>query len=121
MKRILLADDEENLRMLVHLTLEDPKFEIHEAADGFKALQMARELRPDLVLLDWMMPVMSGIDTAKALRQDPQTTHIPIIMLTAKGQERDKETAAALGVAHYLIKPFSPLDLLAKVENLLSD
>ncbi len=119
MKRILLADDEENLRMLVHTTLEDPDYEIHEAPDGAQALQLARDLKPDLILLDWMMPVMTGIDAARALRQSDDTAHIPILMLTAKGQERDRAQAADLRLEGFLVKPFSPLELLDRVQELL--
>ena len=120
MKKILLADDEENLRMLVHTTLEDPEYEILEAPDGAQALALAQSEMPDLVLLDWMMPVMTGIDAARALRDCPETAHIPIIMLTARGQERDRIQAAGLNLQGYLVKPFSPLELLDKVQDLLT-
>lgn len=121
MKRILLADDEENLRLLVQATLEDPKYEIFEAADGEKALQMARQLGPNLILLDWMMPLMTGIEVARQLRATPETASIPIILLTAKGQERDRRTASDLGLQGYLVKPFSPLELMESVDVLLRE
>jgi two-component system phosphate regulon response regulator PhoB len=119
MKRILLADDEANLRMLVHTTLDDPEYQILEAEDGATALTLARQERPDLLVLDWMMPGMAGIEVARALRNDAQTANIPIIMLTAKGQEKDKEQGRALGASAYLVKPFSPLELLEKVQEIL--
>jgi len=119
MKTILLADDEANLRMLVHTTLDDPQYRILEAADGAQTLALTRAEHPDLLVLDWMMPDMSGIEVAQTLRQDPATSHIPIIMLTAKGQERDKEQGRALGAYAYLVKPFSPLELLEKVQAVL--
>src|SRR5690242_12521897 len=98
MKTILLADDESNLRMLVHTTLEDPQYQILEAADGLAALELARREHPDLLVLDWMMPGMTGVEVARELRQDTATAHIPVIMLTAKGQEKDKEQGRALSV-----------------------
>ena len=119
MKTLLLADDEPNLRMLARITLEDPKYRIIEAADGTTALELARAEHPDLLVLDWMMPGMSGIEVARSLRQDPATASIPIIMLTSKGQEADREQGRAVGVYAYLVKPFSPLELLEKVEQLL--
>ena len=119
MKTILLADDEANLRTLVHTTLEDPRYRIIEAADGVTALEAARKDIPDLVILDWMMPGMTGIEVAKALRQDAATAHIPIIMLTAKGQEKDKAQGRTCGIDAYLVKPFSPLELLEKVQEIL--
>ncbi len=120
MKTILLADDEANLRLLVHTTLDDPEYHILEAADGTTALALAKQEHPDLLVLDWMMPGMTGVEVARTLRNDAQTTHIPIIMLTAKGQEKDKEQGRALGVYAYLIKPFSPLELLEKVQAALT-
>lgn len=120
MKTILLADDHPSLRMLVHTTLDDPRYRILEAADGLMAVEMARQEHPDVLVLDWMMPGMSGIDVATALRQDPATMTIPIIMLTAKGQDKDKEQGCAAGVYAYLVKPFSPIELLEKVEEILA-
>jgi two-component system phosphate regulon response regulator PhoB len=119
MKTILLADDEANLRMLVHATLDDPQYRILEAADGATALALAKKERPDLLVLDWMMPEMTGIEVARALRNNDATSHIPIIMLTAKGQEKDKEQGRALGSYAYLVKPFSPLELLEKIQQVL--
>ena len=119
MKTILLADDEVNLRALVHATLDDPQYRILEVADGPTTLELVRKEHPDLLVLDWMMPGLSGPEVAKVLRQDPATAHIPIIMLTARGQEMDKEQGLAMGAYAYLIKPFSPLELLEKVEEIL--
>jgi CheY-like chemotaxis protein len=119
MKTLLLADDEANLRMLARITLDDPDYRILEAADGKAALTLARAERPDLLVLDWMMPGLTGIEVAHLLRQDPNTSDIPIIMLTAKGQEVDKEQGQVYGTYTYLAKPFSPLELLEKVEAAL--
>ena len=120
MQTILLADDEKPLRILVHTTLECSDFRILEASDGVEALETARRERPDLVVLDWMMPLLTGIEVAKRLRQDPATASIPIVMLTAKGQESDREAAAKAGVTAYLVKPFSPLELLDAVQAALA-
>ncbi len=120
MKKILLADDEENLRILVHTTLEDPRYEILEAADGEEALELAKAHHPDLLVLDWMMPGRSGVEVAQAPRQDPETAQTPILLLTAKSQARDRAAADAAGVNGYLVKPFSPLELMEKVEELLA-
>ena len=116
---VLLADDEANLRTLVRATLEHPARRIFEAADGSKALDIARRERPDLVVLDHMMPGMSGLDVLRALRSEPATRPIPIVMLTASSQDRDKLQAEQLGVDAYLVKPFSPLELLQTVEQLV--
>ncbi len=118
MKTILIADDEESLRKLMHTTLEDPNHSILLAADGLEALEAARNQRPDLVILDWMMPGMTGLEVARELRADPATAHIPILMVTAMGQERDRKQGVALGVQAYLVKPFSPLELLRKVQEI---
>jgi two-component system phosphate regulon response regulator PhoB len=119
MKTILLADDEANLRILVRTTLEDPDYCVLEAADGTSALVLARQQHPDLLVLDWMMPGINGIEVARTLRQDPTTAHIPIIMLTARGQETDKTQGHSLGTCAYLVKPSSPLELLQKVQEAL--
>jgi len=118
MKTILLADDEANLRMLARITLDDPAYRILEAEDGLAALTLARNERPDLLVLDWMMPGLSGIEVARLLRQDPDTAHIPVIMLTAKGQEADRAQGRDIGVHAHLVKPFSPLELLQKIQDI---
>ena len=119
MKTILLADDEPNLRTLVRTTLEDPEYKILEVSNGTKALELARQACPDLLLLDWMMPGISGIEVLELLRADPATQHLRAIMLTAKNQEKDRERALAAGCEFFLVKPFSPLELLDKVHEVL--
>jgi two-component system alkaline phosphatase synthesis response regulator PhoP len=118
-KTILLVDDEANLRILVSTTLDDAQYRIIEATDGTAALELARQQRPDLLVLDWVMPGLNGIEVVQALRQDPVTAHIPIIMLSARGQETDKERGRSVGTSAYLVKPFSPLELLRTVEEIL--
>ncbi len=118
MKTILLADDEAHLRTLVRTTLDQPGYRILESEDGATALALARSERPDVVVLDWMMPNMTGIEVLTALRRDAATARLPIILLTAKGQRADVAQALANGATAYLAKPFSPLELLAKVDEL---
>ena len=120
MKSILLADDEESLRMLIHATLDDPGYLIVEASDGDEALAMARAHRPDLIVLDWMMPGKTGVEVTALLRAEEATSHTPIILLTAKSQQQDIDAALETGVTSYVVKPFSPIDLLEKVEKLLA-
>jgi two-component system phosphate regulon response regulator PhoB len=103
----------------VHTTLDDPAYRILEAVDGHQALAMARTEHPDLLVLDWMMSGLSGLDVAQTLRPDPTTAHIPIIMLTAKGQATDQALGHTVGLQGYLLKPFSPLELLEKVQEIL--
>lgn len=117
MRKLLIADDEDGVRSLVRITLETDGFEILEARDGDEALAMAREEKPDLMFLDVMMPGVSGVDVCKALKTDPLTTGITIVMLTAQAQERDREDGLAAGADDYLTKPFSPVNLLSKVEE----
>lgn len=119
MKTILLVEDENDLRFVIKTTLESPKYRILEAQDGRKALEILRSEPVDLVLLDWMMPGLSGIGVAKALREDPATAKVPIIMVTARSQRADIEKGRSLGAYAYLVKPFSPLELLATVEEAL--
>lgn len=121
MKSILVADDEVNLRILVRTTLDEPNYRILEAVDGPETLQRVRQEKPDLILLDWMMPGKSGIDVLKKLKQDPATAAIPVVMLTAKAQAADRERGMALGAQAYLVKPFSPLELMEVVKNILGE
>src|SRR5690606_27170191 len=108
-RTILLADDEAHLRTLVRTTLEDPGCRILEAANGNAALELARSELPDVVVLDLMMPGLTGIEVLNRLRREAKTAAIPVVMLTATGQEKDRNRALELGADAYLVKPFSPL------------
>jgi CheY-like chemotaxis protein len=119
LKTILIADDEAHLRLLVRKTLAEDDYRIVEAANGQEALALARKERPDLVILDWMMPRLSGLQVLEALRDDPDTAALRVIMLTARTQQVDRGLALREGVTAYLVKPFSPLELIQLVEQVL--
>ena len=119
MAKVLIADDQANMRQLVRLTLETGRFEIFEAPDGESALAVARREHPDLVFLDWTMPGLPGVDVCRALRDDPAHDGMRIVMLTARTQNEDREAAHAVGVDDYITKPFSPIELLEKVRDVL--
>jgi CheY-like chemotaxis protein len=120
MKRILIVEDQADIRKLIRMTLEFEDYEIHEASDGTQGLHLARGCRPDLVLLDVMMPgEMDGLQVCQALRQDAQLRAAKIVLLTARGQARDREAGQQAGADEYLVKPFSPLQLIDTIERLL--
>lgn len=118
MRRILVCDDEDVLRTLVREVLSEA-YEIVEAEDGEQALARALERRPDLVILDMMMPGRSGIEVLRAVRGHPELARTPVLMLTARTQPADREAAERAGADSYLAKPFSPLGLVRAVEELL--
>ncbi|MEZ5400011.1 MAG: response regulator [Bryobacteraceae bacterium] len=120
MKKILLADDEENLRELVRTTLEDPDFEILDVPDGEQAVAVAQAERPDLIVLDWMMPGLTGPEVARKLRAIPDFADTPIVLLTAKGQDEDRRAGVEAGATCYLVKPFSPIELMEIVQELVT-
>lgn len=119
-KTILIADDEEDLRLLVQVTLENPAYHILTAVDGCRAVDAIHAHIPDLVILDWMMPGLDGCEVVKMLRRNPDTAGIPIVMLTAKDGLESREQMASLDLAGYLVKPFSPLELIQKVREVLA-
>uniref|UniRef100_A0A7C2W5T2 Response regulator n=1 Tax=Thermorudis sp. TaxID=1969470 RepID=A0A7C2W5T2_9BACT len=109
---MLIVDDDPNLRKLIRATVEDEDHVVLEAADGVEALNLARKHLPDLMLLDIAMPRMDGVKVCKEIKADPATRNITVVMLTAKGQERDRQAAQEAGAEAYFTKPFSPLALL---------
>jgi CheY-like chemotaxis protein len=115
--KLLVCDDEDVLRSLIRATLSG--YTVIEARDGDEALEQARQLHPDLILLDMMMPGRSGLDVLAELRRDPALARTPVVMLTARTQVADREAAEAAGADRYLGKPFSPLQLISVVEELL--
>ncbi|MBF8266172.1 MAG: response regulator receiver protein [Dehalococcoidia bacterium] len=119
-KTILLADDEEPVRALVAATIrDDSRYKILEAKDGMEALEIARKEKPDIILLDIMMPKMDGFEVCRQLKSDPRTSGISIIMLTALAQNTDKGKAKEVGANGYFAKPFSPTALIKKLEEVL--
>lgn len=118
---VLLCDDEEVLRQLVRATLDNGDYSIVEATDGDESLDLARRLQPDLIVLDMMMPGRSGLEVLRELRADPETAATPVIMLTARARESDRNEAASAGADRYLAKPFSPLELISVVEELVAN
>jgi len=120
MKKILIVDDQPEVRELVSVTLEVGPYQILTAASGMQAIEAALRETPDLILLDVMLPGgPEGIEVCRQLKSDPRTQSIYIVMLTSKGQTRDREFALAAGADDYFVKPFSPLELINKVEEVL--
>jgi two-component system phosphate regulon response regulator PhoB len=117
MRTLLIAEDEEGIRALVKMTLARNKYEILEAVDGEEALALAREHRPQLILLDVMMPGLSGFEVCRALKDDPITAQATVVMLSARTQEADREQGMASGADDYFTKPFSPIALLRKIDE----
>ena len=118
-RTVLLADDDPGLRRLVGMTLGSDQFELLAARDGEETLAVAREQRPELILLDINMPRRNGLDICRTLKADPETAGIKIVVLTASGSEADRLKAAEAAADDYFVKPFSPLALLGKVYDLL--
>lgn len=122
MAKILIADDEPSLRLLVKATLSANKtYELIEASDGNEALSKAKTEKPDLILLDVMMPGLSGFEVCESLKNDKATKDIIIIMLTAKGQQSDRDWAISVGTDYFLTKPFSPIELFNLIEKILTE
>lgn len=117
--RILVVEDEASLVTLLRYNLEKAGFEVATAGDGEEALLMVTERAPDLVVLDWMVPLVSGIELCRRLRRDAATRDIPVIMLTARGEEEDRLRGLNAGADDYITKPFSPAELIARVHAVL--
>ena len=112
---ILVVEDEAALVTLLRYNLEREGFRVAEARDGEEAMLQIAEQMPDLVLLDWMLPLMSGIEVCRQLRRLPETRRLPIVMLTARGEEGDKLRGLDSGADDYITKPFSPSELVARI------
>jgi len=120
MAKILLAEDEEVLRMLVADTLEEEGYHLDEACDGEEAYKLIQQHEYDLIILDYMMPVYTGIELIQMIKAHPKQAKAKIIMLSAKSQSSDQQNVMRAGADEFISKPFSPLNLLDKVEEILS-
>jgi two-component system phosphate regulon response regulator PhoB len=116
---VLIVEDQEALVAMLRYNLEGSGFRVNTAGDGEEALLAASEEVPDLILLDWMLPLMSGIEVCRQLRSKPDTRRVPIIMLTARGEEADKLRGLDSGCDDYITKPFSPAELIARANAVL--
>ena len=117
--RMLLVEDDAALAELVSWHFKREDFEVVQTADGEEALLLAREKTPDIVLLDWMVEGLSGLEVCRRLRRAPETANVPIIMLTARGEEEDRVRGLETGADDYVTKPFSPRELVARVNAVL--
>ena len=117
--RILIVEDEEPLTLLLRYNLEAEGYEVETVARGDEADMRLQERAPDLLVLDWMLPGLSGIELCRRLRARPETERLPIIMLTARGEESERVRGLATGADDYIVKPFSVPELLARVRALL--
>ncbi len=123
-KRILVVDDEPFIRRSLEFVLKKQGYDVHSAFDGQEAveyLKNANGKKPDLMFLDVMMPKMNGFEVVKIVKNDPDLKDIYVILLTAKGQEADRQKGFELGANDFMIKPFSPSKLLEKVESVFSE
>jgi DNA-binding response OmpR family regulator len=117
---VLIADDDADIRDLVAFKLEQAGLDVVAVGDGVAAIEAVRARRPKVVVLDVSMPGMSGLDVCRMLRADPATQNVPVIMLTAKVQERDVEGGFSAGADDYVTKPFSPRELVSRIQAMIT-
>ncbi|WOF72830.1 phosphate regulon transcriptional regulator PhoB [Parvibaculaceae bacterium PLY_AMNH_Bact1] len=116
---VLVVEDEEALSMLLQYNLEKEGYDVVATADGEEAAMLVREIEPDLVLLDWMLPSLSGIELCRRLRSRSETRNLPIVMITARGEEADRIRGLDTGADDYITKPFSTTELMARIRAVL--
>ncbi len=119
MPTILLAEDEPQTAQLIQFKLKQAGFTVAHASDGEQALALVGAVKPVLIILDGLMPVFDGFEVLRRLKEDPHNQHIPVIMLTARARDKDVVTGLELGAADYMVKPFSPSELVARVRKVL--
>ena len=119
LRTVVIADDESSMRLLVHATIESDDYSVLEASDGVEAWSLIQRSKPSLVLLDVQMPGRTGLEVLRAIKADPTLKATRVILLTSKAMEGDVEAGLIAGADFYLTKPFSPLDLLTRVEEAL--
>lgn len=118
-KRIVVADDESHILHVVSMKLSNAGYQVLTAMDGEEALELCRNELPDLLITDYQMPIMTGLEVCQALRQDVRTRGIPVLMLTARGFDLEQTQMSQVGIREVLSKPFSPREVLAKVQEVL--
>lgn len=119
MKKILIVEDQEDIREVIRITLETEPYELHDAANGVDGLRLARQVKPDLVLSDVMMPGMDGLALCRSIKAETSLKRTKVILLSARGQPADRQAGNAAGADLYMAKPYGPLDLLAAIKRLV--
>jgi DNA-binding response OmpR family regulator len=117
MSKVIVIDDEPFILMMIEDKLKKAKIEVVTLRESRNALSVIKKEKPNLIILDWMMPELSGIELCKMIKADPEISAIPIFMLTAKGQDSDEQLGLQCGVARYITKPFSPKSLLEMIQE----
>lgn len=120
MAKILIAEDERDIRDLIGFTLRFAGHDVVAAQNGEEAFHLASVERPDLVLMDVRMPIMTGYEACRLIKNDPDLKHIPVVFLSAKGQESEIQTGLDAGAVEYLLKPFAPDDLTVRIAGILA-
>jgi two-component system alkaline phosphatase synthesis response regulator PhoP len=120
-KKILIADDNEHVRESLASILEDEGYALWIAKDGAEALKKTREVSPDILILDVMMPKMNGYEVCQTIKSDPDLKKTFVLMLSAKGQETERDRGKEVGADEYFVKPFNPNELVARIKNALED
>jgi two-component system phosphate regulon response regulator PhoB len=120
MTRVLIVDDDPDIRELMEFKLNQMGFEVHTEGDGESGYAAACDVLPDVVVLDWMMPKLSGLEVCAQLRATPELERVGVILLTGKSQEADVQRGFAAGADDYILKPFSPRELVSRVEAVLA-
>jgi two-component system, OmpR family, alkaline phosphatase synthesis response regulator PhoP len=119
-KKILIVDDNENIREALSYLLEDEGYKLWIAKDGVEALREVKNIRPDIMILDIMMPELNGYDVCRIIKNDPELKKTYVIMLTGKGLVAEQERGKEAGADEYIVKPFNPMEILAKIKGLLA-
>jgi two-component system alkaline phosphatase synthesis response regulator PhoP len=117
--KVLVVDDEVYILHILDFSLGAEGFDVITANNGELAVEKAIQEKPDLIVLDIMMPVLDGYETCRRLKREPETKHIPVILLTAKGREADKRLGFEVGAIDYIVKPFSPNRLIGRIEEII--
>lgn len=120
MAKILIAEDERDIRELITFTLRYAGHEVTQAANGEEALQLAKQIIPELILMDVRMPKMTGYEACRHMKAEETIKHIPVVFLSAKGQETEIQTGLEVGASDYILKPFAPDQLIKRVGELLA-
>jgi DNA-binding response OmpR family regulator len=119
--RVLVAEDERDIRELIGFTLRFAGLDVTLTKNGIEAIEQAKEMKPDLIMLDIRMPKMTGYEACRVLKGNPDTSDIPVVILSAKGQDGEIQEGIEAGADHYIVKPFAPEELTNRVKDILRD